>query len=375
YREISDYEFEIDLSSPVANPLALFIFPIAASHQYKEKSDIGNSSLVPIGTGPYKIVSYEEGNKVILKENNDYWGKKPYIEEVDFKIVSDENAMISSFLSKEADFTFVKDFDWDKYREDSKINIYKYPRQIYVFLAPNLKKQVFSDVAVRKSIAYSIDVDKILREVYFKHGLKSDVPIRPDSWLYSPKIASLYSVKEAQRLLKEAGWSQINGLWTKGNTKLAFNLLVNTDNQYLLKVAQIIKANLKEMGIEINVISVSWDQLLKSIFSGNFDLVLMEWNLNYNQDISSLFMTKGKDNFMGYSNPKVGELFREIFLSTDEKSLKSSYYKLGELISDEQPVIGLYYIEGAVMSYDYVKGIDPTSFNVFNNIANWYLKK
>lgn len=375
YREIGDYEFEVSLNGPVANPLALFIFPIVAEHQYKDKGDIVNPLLVPIGTGPYKIVSYGQGNSVVLKRNPHYWGEKPHLEEINFKIVSDENAMITSFLSKEADFTFIKDVDWDKYRENSSINIYKYTLQRYVFLAPNLKKQVFSDVAVRKAIAYGIDVDRILREVYFKHGLKSNVPIRPDSWLYSPKIASLYSIKEADKVLQDAGWLKANGIRTKGGYQLKFNLLVNSDNPYLLKVAQIIKTNLKEIGIDINVVPASWDDLLKSVFSGNFDLALMEWNLNYNQDISSLFMTRGKDNFMGYSNPSLDDLFNKVFSETDEKSLRNNYYKVGEILAEEQPVIGLFYLEGAVMAYDNVKGIDPTSFNVFNNISSWYLKK
>ncbi|EGD50654.1 extracellular solute-binding protein family 5 [Thermoanaerobacter ethanolicus JW 200] len=376
YKTNGDYEFEVVLNKPVANPIALFTFPILAEHQYKGKEDILNKDIVPIGTGPYKISSYSVGREIIFERNPYYRGDKPYIDSIVFKIVPDENAMITSFQSKEADFTFLSDIDWDKYKEISNVNIYKYVMQDYVFMAPNYQKPALKDSNVRKAMCYGIDVDKILRDVYFSHGLKSCIPVRPDSWLYSNKIVSHnYDIKEANKILEESGWNLVKGIRSNGTYQLKFDLLVNANNPYLIKVAQIIKNNLKDVGIEINIVPKDWGNLLSSVYSGKFDLVLMEWNLSYNQDMSTMFMTKGKDNFMGYSNSKVDEIYSRIFYDSEENSLKTDYQALEQVFLEEQPIIGLFYIEGAVMAYDNVKVVDPTGFNVFNNIEKWYIKK
>ncbi|SHF12247.1 peptide/nickel transport system substrate-binding protein [Thermoanaerobacter uzonensis DSM 18761] len=376
YKTNGDYEFEIILNKPVANPIALFTFPILAEHQYKGKEDILNKDIVPIGTGPYKISSYSVGREVIFERNPYYRGDKPYIDSIVFKIVPNENAMITSFQSKEADFTFLNDIDWDKYKELSNVNIYKYVMQDYVFMAPNYQNPALKDSNVRKAMCYGIDVDKILKEVYFSHGLKSCIPVRPDSWLYSNKIVShSYDIKEANKILEESGWNLVKGIRSNGTYQLKFDLLVNANNPYLIKVAQIIKNNLKDVGIEINIVPKDWDNLLSSVYSGKFDLALMEWNLSYNQDMSTMFMTKGKDNFMGYSNSKVDEIYSRIFYDSQENSLKTDYQALEEVFLEEQPIIGLFYIEGAVMAYDNVKVVGPTGFNVFNNIEKWYIKK
>lgn len=108
YKTNGDYEFEVVLNKPAANPIALFTFPILAEHQYKSKEDILNKDIVPIGTGPYKISSYSVSREVIFEKNPYYRGDKPYIDNIVFKIVPNENAMITSFQSKEADFTFFK---------------------------------------------------------------------------------------------------------------------------------------------------------------------------------------------------------------------------------------------------------------------------
>ncbi|HHW56938.1 MAG TPA: peptide ABC transporter substrate-binding protein [Clostridia bacterium] len=375
YKIIGDYEFEVTLSRPLANIPGLFIFPILAEHQYKNKEDLTKKDLIPFGTGPYKISSYSINNEVVFEKNPYYRGDKPYIEKIVFKIVPTENAMITSFQSKEADVTFLSDVDWDKYKEISGVNIYKYILQGYVFIAPNHNNPVLRDVNVRKAIYYGIDIEKISRNVYFNHTLKACIPIRPDSWLYSNKIACHnYDVKEANKILEENGWSLINGVRTNGTYKLKFDLMVNESNPYLQKVAQIVKNNLKDIGIEINVVPKDWNSLLNSVDSGKFDLVLMEWNLSYNQDISQLFMTKGKDNFMGYSNSKFDEICNRIFNDNDESGLKRDYEALEQILIEDQPIIGLFYGENAIMAYDNVKGIDPTGFNIFKNIGKWYVK-
>ncbi|HAA64358.1 MAG TPA: peptide ABC transporter substrate-binding protein, partial [Thermoanaerobacter sp.] len=265
---------------------------------------------------------------------------------------------------------------WDKYKELSNVNIYKYVMQDYVFMAPNYQNPALKDSNVRKAMCYGIDTDKILRDVYFGHGLKSCIPVRPDSWLYSSKIvAHNYDIKEANKILEENGWNLVKGIRNNGTYQLKFDLIVNVNNPYLIKTAQIIKNNLKSIGIEIKIVPKDWDNLLSSVYSGKFDLVLMEWNLSYNQDMSAMFMTKGKDNFMGYSNSKVDEIYSRIFYDLEENSLKADYQVLEQVFLEEQPIIGLFYIEGAVMAYDNVKGVDPTGFNVFDNIEKWYIKK
>lgn len=380
YRLNGDYEFEIILKKPVANPAILFTFPIMAEHQYKNKSDIIDKELVPIGTGPYKISAYNINREVIFERNDFFYGNRPHIDKIIFKIVPDDSAAMTSFKSRESDLSFLSDIDWDKYKENPDVSIYKYTTQNYILIAPNYKNEVLNDINVRKAISYSIDVNKILKEVYFNHGLISRIPIRPDSWVYGNEIFDYnFNYNMADKILNDSGWQLKGGIRTKRiNSKtyaLKFNLLVNADDSNMAKIAQMISDDLKNAGIEINIVQVKWADLLDAVYNGKFDLALMQWHLSYNQDLSKELMTKTYNNFMSYSNPDLDAVYNKIFIDVDEKALKNDYASLEKSMLDNQPFIGLLYIDSAVIAYNNVRGINPTSFNIFDGIENWYIKK
>lgn len=380
YRLNGDYEFEITLKKPVANPAALFTFPIMAEHQYKNKDDVINKELVPIGTGPYKILSYHINREIVFERNDYFTGTRPHLDKIIFKIVPDDSAAMTSFKSREVDLSFLSDIDWDKYKENPDVGIYKYTTQNYILIAPNYKNEVLNDVNVRKAISYSIDTNKILKEVYFNHGLISRIPIRPDSWVYGNEIYDYnFDYNMADKILNDSGWQLTGGIRTKQiNSKtytLKFNMLVNVDDADMVKIANIISDDLKNTGIEANIVPVKWADLLNAIYNGKFDLALMQWHLSYNQDLSLELMTKADNNFMSYSNSDIDVVYNKIFAATGEKALKNDYAILEKAMMDNQPFIGLFYIDNAIIAYNNVRGINPTSFNIFNGIENWYIKK
>lgn len=376
YKTNGDYEFDISLKKPVANPVMFFTFPIMAEHQFKDKADILNKDIIPIGTGPYKISLYNINREVVFEKNSYYRKQPPHINNIIFKIVPDENASITSFQSREGDFTFVSDIDWDKYKENPDVNVYKYITQNYVFLAINHKNSALNDINVRRAFSFGINIDKILKEIYFNHGIKSQIAIRPDSWLWDNNLKSNeFDYKLSDKILENSGWILNNGIRNNQKINLVFNLAVNSNSPDLIKTAQYIKNDLNNIGIQINIIPKKWDDLVKSVYSGNYDIALMEWHLAYNQDLSSELMTNASDNFMLYSDPQLDNIYNSIFNSNNEKDLKMYYHKLESFLMYNQPFIGLFYKDSAVMAYNNIININPISFDIFNNIENWFIKR
>lgn len=386
YQIINDSTIEITFLKGKSVNLESFVFPILPAHRYKNIKDImKEKDRIPIGTGPYRFEEYQKNKKITFKANEKYWGHTPYIETVLVEIRNNREEVVRSFEVKDVDLLKAVDRDWNRFKEDSYLNIFPYATQKYSFIGLNHQNKLFQDVNIRKAIQMAINREEMLERFYLNQGKVTDIPLSPDSWLYDKK-QSVYSYQpeEARKLLKENGWKDTNNNKIldkelgEEKTELIFDLMVNRDNQLRVQEASKIKKDLGEIGIGVNIIQLPMEKIEEKMVKKDFEAIQAGWNLSFIPDLSFAFHSNEVEegmNFISYKSKKIDKLLENANKShTDEERL-SAYSKLQSVIREELPYIHLYFSNSALIINDRIKGpTEPTDYNIFNNIEEWFIE-
>ena len=250
---------------------------------------------------------------------------------------------------------------------------------------------------LRKAIAYGIDRQAIIQNLYLGHGTQIDVPIHPDSWLISDKANTYgYNFELAKRDIDKLGWADIDEdgiLEDEEGNKISLNLLTNTYNLMRLRTAEFIKEDLEKLGIGVNIIpvkektdditvediEVQWEEINNHLLSGDFDMVLLGWQLSIIPDLSFAFHSSQIDyntNFIRYSNETMDQLLETTFLDGNRQNKTVNYDKLQSHIVEDLPYISLFFKNKALLIDSKIIGdLDPTFFNPYRGIERAYIPK
>ncbi len=170
-----------------------------------------------------------------------------------------------------------------------------------------------------------------------------------------------------------------DGVLVKNGLRFSFVLLVNQGNEARLKTAQIIKEQLKKVGIELNIRVLEWQSFLELVTKRQFQAVLLGWSLSRDPDLYDIFHSSktkpGEFNFVGYSNPEVDRLIERAREILDRDERKKLYRKVHALITEDQPYTFLYVPDTIIAVNKRIKGIEPTVAGIWHNYIHWYVPK
>lgn len=374
-----DANFLYDMTRGIL-PASSITLGRASSKDFKDhSSQIANL----IGTGKYKV-AFQGSDFIDLKKNESYYDKKPYIDEIAIKIFQDSNSMKEAFKDKQVDMISIEPSDWGIFQNQPDVSLLHYPSRYFEFMALNLNNSLFRDVTVRQAILMSIDRNKILEDTTLGKGIVIDGPILPISWAYNSQIQHMtFNREKARQLLRSAGWSDQDGdgileKKIKGRKlKFEFELLVNSSNGTRYQIATNIQKDLKEVGISVNLTSLTWEELKKKVINRKYDAALMAWKLSAKPDISFMFSKdarKGGYNFVSYSNPKLDDILMKAQSTSLEQERKAFLDKAQDIISRDLPYIFLYSPNSLLAINNRIKGFQPDPINIFNNVNNWWVE-
>lgn len=175
-----------------------------------------NDQFKPVGTGPYKFVSYTPDVSLKFERFDGYWGGKPYLDKLEFIFVADPMTQLASFKAGEADV--VKQMDITgalDIQAAGKFNILKYPQQIWGIAGDGgHANSIFADIRVRQAVAYAIDTEAITKAIGKGFYANTNQWDKTDGLFYNPKVVGHpYNPQKAKDLLTQAGYP--NGFQTK----------------------------------------------------------------------------------------------------------------------------------------------------------------
>jgi len=380
YKVKDDKTIEITFDQPFSNAVDMLAFPIIPQHVYK-----ADLNAVPVGTGAFKVASYDRLKSMELVHNEKWHGnEKPYIEKIRVVFINDTDAFSTAFQSKDLDILNTTSYDWEKYSELKDVSAFKYTTMYYDFIALNYNKPIFQDKAVRKAMIQGINRKSIVEKYLLGNAIVTDVPINPVSWLNDGQgVVYNHSRTEARNLLKAAGFADSNGdgvleREVEGTKQeLKFTLLTNDENDFRKKAAEDIKQNLEEIGFKVEIKVLSFADLKASLDLKEFDAALTGYNLSTTQDLSFAFHTtqiESGRNFMSYSNPDMDLLLQQCYTAMDNTSRKAAYEQLQKSFREEVPCISMFFREAAVVVRNKVRGeIKPDAINPYRSINKWFI--
>jgi peptide/nickel transport system substrate-binding protein len=238
----------------------------------------------PVGSGPFRFVSYREGEAIRLDANPSYWGGVPGVEHLEIKVVSDNSTRQAELMSGEVDMAYNAGFDPEtvralRARRGMQVVLKEGANVDYLGLNLNAGS-LLADGRVRQAIAYGIDRDVIIHRLLRDQARRAEAILPPEHWAYARQLSAYTpDLERAKGLLRDAGFN--SGGDDDGRPQLRLTLLTST-TQISRNIASILQDQLRRIGVKIELQSLELATLLDKIGKGQFDLYYLR-AIGFNQ--------------------------------------------------------------------------------------------
>jgi len=324
----------IKLKSPTPNLLASLGGFKGMGIVEKANVESGDIKDNPIGSGPFKLDSWRNGDSIKLVRNDEYWGDKPPLDGVTFTFVKDPTVALTNLTGGEVQWTDnLPQQQIASLADNGDVELGTAPSSDYWYLALNEKRKPFDDVDVRRAIAFALDREAITKAARFGNATVNETAIPETSAWYYDYAPYDHDPDKAKEMLAQAGVKD-----------LTMDLMVTSEYPETVSAAQVISSQLEDVGITVKIRDLDFAQWLDEEGKGNFDMFMLSWlgNIDPDEFYYAQHHTGGTFNFQGYSNPQVDKLLDQGRVETDKTARKKLYDEAAKMIVDDASYIYLY---------------------------------
>lgn len=363
------YGVRIVMAKPIPNILFYLsssVGTIAIMPQKVLLAD-GNKVTKPIGTGPYKFVSWKKDSKIVLERFAAYSSasgpvdgllgqRHRYFERIEYYVMKEPATRIMALERGDLDFISVlpyQQIDGLKKRRDLKVVTGLSPEAVWYLFFVNFKNPILADVNFRKALAYALDREEIAKAAVWGYGTSSFSVISPKQPAYHPeleKLAPRYDLAQAKKYLRKSGY--------RGQ-----KIKILTSKNYVPMYNQALAAQAMwaAVGINTELEVVDWATHLARWKKGDHDI--LSFAMMGRMDPVAQTWTLDKNNFYGYQSARAQQL-RQAMADTLDQEKKQEYFKdIYRLTCQDVPFIINFYIHNTYAFKPYVKGF--TDFDIF----------
>ena len=349
--------------------------PILPKHVYEGVDDVqtADANLSPVGTGPFKLESYQIDNEITLVRNDDYFkAGLPYLDRVVFRVIPDQNTQVLALEEGEVDYIWrVPGGEIERLSGTDSItlhNVNSGPGGGFCIptLTFNSDREVFSDLRVRQAIAHAVNRDQIVAQVLFGQGRVATGPINSQmAFAYSDDVTDYpYDVDRANALLDEAGYAS-------DGTRFSIDLLVFSFGVFP-KYGEVMRQNLAEVGIDVEVTPLDRSAFIPRVFGErDFDTNIISYCNNTDPSIGVARMYVSTNigdipfsNGAAYVNPQIDELFNDAASTPDVARRGELYAEIQRILTAELPYLWLVETQFTAGSGANVGGLQANSGHV-----------
>ncbi len=384
FKAAGRYVFRVELNEPYSPLIFIMDQHILPAHLLEQSEtamyDFGKN---PVGSGPFEFSEWKNG-EIILLANDHYFEGRPNLDRVILKSFASRLSAWSALMQGKVDV--VSDLDFEDFRiikDDPRFKTYDYLSFFYYTILFNLEDSLFADKDLRRALDLAIDRGDIVEKALKGCGIPTTGPFRPGTWTYNNNVTSQrYNPKEAARLLKELGWQDSDGdrILDKEGEKLYFTLLVDKGDSLKEQAAKRIRWQLFLQGIEVKVEFLEPADLFeKQLFPGNFQAVLLQFNIGIGPDRRISFFwhsnSMGRSNLARYSNREVDRLIERGRIEADLRVRKQIYHNIHELIAGDRPALFLFFRRKFLGVSAKFNGIKASEQVFYHSIREWYIEE
>jgi peptide/nickel transport system substrate-binding protein len=321
------------------------IFPKAA-HEAQAEAFFDN----PIGSGPFKWVSWEKDVEIKLTKNPDFWTPgQPYLDDLTFKVLTDANNRMLQFQSGELDIATDAPFSQlDALRSDPNVQVVTDAVARFDYIAVNNGR--FPDKSVRQAMNYAIDKDAIIKNVLFGAGEMANTML-PKMLYWAEDVAGYpYDLDKAKELM--AASTMKDGF--------SGELIVSNGDPVGQQVCQLVVSNLKEIGGDITLVQAEPGSYRDKVRAFEYDMTKSYYTtdiIDPDELISFAVLSNGGTFavWTQYKNEEVDRLGLEAAQTLDPEERKQLYQQIQQMSTDDAPVLFLYYPTGRTAVHNYIK--------------------
>lgn len=295
----------------------------------------------PVGTGPFKFTQYQKNDYVRLVRHGAYHTAiDSQIEQVIFDITPNNAMRMAKLMTAECDAIAVPSrTDIQLLDERSDFNVVGEPGLNVSFLAFNTSKAPFDNLYVRQAVSHAIDVNAIINSVYFGYATPARTLLSPINWSYNTSSQyRTFNPGLARELIERAGYP--NGL----DIRLYALPVVRAYNPDAIKMAKIIQSNLRDVGINVSIVSPEWGRFKDELAAGQHDAVLIGWLAdngdpdNFYRSLLSCDGIKGGTNRTFWCHEEYEQVVYDALKQQDVASRAAMYQQADELIYQHTPL-------------------------------------
>lgn len=331
--------------------------------------DYDNQATAPIGTGPFKFVSYTPLESFIVEKNEDYYiAEAPYLDQVTFKIAANSDSVILELLAGSIDiFSYLTETQALQLQDN--FNIEEGNMNLVQALFLNNQVEPFNDVKVRQALCYAIDRQGIIDMVAGGKGTVIGSNMFPGfGKYYKEELESLYpyDVQKAKDLLAEAGYPD----------GFTFTVTVPSNYKFHVDTAQVVVEQLKQVGITVEIQQIEWASWINDVYVGrNYESTIVGLDAKLApRDVVDRYNSTADNNFLNYSNPKFDETIAKAIASVDEEEKIAYYKELQTILAEDAASV---YIQDPALLVAVNKKLGGYSFYpvYVQDMASIYYKK
>ncbi|HSE93289.1 MAG TPA: peptide-binding protein [Methylomirabilota bacterium] len=345
------------------------------------------SWLPPVGTGPYKLKEVRAAEKVVLVANRDYYEAGPYISRLVYRVIPSQATIFLELKARGVDAASLTALQYKRQTEypafRKAYQKFRYPSNSYTYFGFNLKDPRFADKRVRQAFAHAIDKGQLIDGVRLGLAREATGPYKPGTWVYNPNVKRYpHDLAMARRLLAEAGWKEKNadGILVKDGKPFTFTLLTNQGNDERKKIAEIIQASLREVGVGVDIKILEWASFIKEyVKKRRFEAIVLGWGIGQDPDQYNIWHSSqtGPDqlNHVSFASAAVDELLERGRTSCHQAERKKYYDRIQEILAEEQPYVFLYFPDALPTVARRVHNISESPNGIKYNFTEWYVPR
>ncbi len=334
----------------------------------------------PISSGPFLFKKWVSQQYIELAPNENYFGGRPYLDRVIFKLVPDQTNLLLQLRTGEVDMMIgVPPAEVSQLKSaNPNISIYPVSGRVYYYIGYNNQSPLFSDANVRQALTMAINRQGIINAFLYGFGKPCLGPMPPIlKWIKTDNVETFpYSSDKSKQILAGAGWqdSDGDGWLDKEGQKFEFSLKTNAGNQLRSDVSVILQDQLRKVGIKVNIETVEWTTMMGELRSKKFDAYMGGWSTSFNVDPTPIFHSESDNmfNFVSYSNPKVDRLIEAGREEMDRQKAAGIWKETQRLIYEDQPYTFLFWIDKIVGVNNKFKNVTPIPLSALYNMEKWY---
>lgn len=292
------------------------------------KKDYEDNQTKPVGTGPYKFVSYTPGEGMVMERFDDYHRKDHIakIKQVNVVRIADNQALVMALNNGEVDLASKLTAD-ELTQVSESTDSYSHPQNLVQLLGLNNKVKPFDDIRVRQAIAHAIDKDELIEAVAGGKASKIYSSFSPALKDYYNDLEEMYptDVEKAKELLAEAGYPD----------GISFKMTVPSDYKFHMDTAELIQAQLKKAGINATIDPIEFSTWLDRVYKDKDYETTIAGFIGYTDPIRVLdrYVSTNDKNYLNYESEDYDKAISNAMATLDRDELIKNVKEAQEIIS------------------------------------------